>query len=229
MSENLSSRVGRLISGSFNALVDAVENAVPEIVMEETIREIDKVIDEVRAELGRSISNKHLANKRLMEENNKHEELSANIELAINENRDDLAQAAIAKQLDIEAQIPILENNISNCTEQEKELEGYVQALQAKKREMKDELANYKASLNEAMANSSGSPEVSDGSKNNINSKVEKAESAFDRVMENTTGLASGKKSSNMKNEVQIAELQEMANNNRIQERLQDIKNKMKG
>ena len=64
MNENVTVRVGRLISGSLNALVDAVENAVPEAVMEEAIREVDSAIDDVKAELGRVVASKHIANKR---------------------------------------------------------------------------------------------------------------------------------------------------------------------
>ena len=68
MKESLISRVGRIISGSFNSLIDAIENAAPETVMSEAIREIDAAIDDVRVELGRVVASKHLANKRLMEE-----------------------------------------------------------------------------------------------------------------------------------------------------------------
>src|SRR5262245_54886193 len=146
MAESIGSRVGRIISGSVHALIDAVENAAPEIVMEEAIREVDEAIDEVRAELGRAAANKHLASSRLMEENRKHEELSANIETAVRDKRDDLATAAISRQFDIEAQIPVLETTISECQAREKELEGYIAALQAKKREMQDALRQYVAS-----------------------------------------------------------------------------------
>lgn len=229
MKESLSGRVGRLISGSFNALVDAVENAAPEIVMEEAIREIDGVIDEVRTELGRVVANKHMSNTRLMEENNKYEELSANIEMAIEKDRDDLAEAAVSKQLDIEVQIPILENNISECSVKEKELESYIQALQAKKREMKGELALYRESTKEAAAVSGNGPVTSANTKESVNAKVEKAESAFDRVLEKATGLASVQRSTDAKTAAQVAELQDMAHKNRVNERLQSIKSKMKG
>jgi len=229
MKESLSGRVGRLISGSFNALIDAVENAAPEIVMEEAIREIDGVIDEVRTELGRVVANKHMSNTRLMEENNKYEELSANIELAIEKNRDDLAEAAVSKQLDIEVQIPILENNISECSIKEKEFESYIQALQAKKREMKGELDNYRESTKEAEAISGNGPVTSASTKESVNKKVEKAESAFDRVLEKATGLASVQRSTDAKTAAQVAELQTMAHKNRVNERLQSIKSKMKG
>ena len=52
MSENILSRVTRLVSGSVNSIVDAVENAAPETVMREAIREVETAIDDVRAELG---------------------------------------------------------------------------------------------------------------------------------------------------------------------------------
>jgi len=229
MKENLVGRVGRLISGGFNALVDAVENASPELIMEEAIREVDGVIDEVRTELGRVVANKHLSNTRLVEENNKHEELAENIELAVKEGRDDLAEAAISKQLDIEMQVPVLEANIAECSSNEKELESYILALQAKKREMQDEVRQYRESKKEAAAISGDGPVTSANAKESVNTKVGKAESAFDRVLENATGLASVQRNTDAKTASQVAELQEMARKNRVQERLQSIKSNIKG
>ena len=64
MSESLSSRVGRIISGSFHALVDAVENAAPENVMEQAIREIETAIADVRVDLGKVEAQRHLSASR---------------------------------------------------------------------------------------------------------------------------------------------------------------------
>ncbi len=224
MRDNLASRVGRIISGSFNALIDAVENSVPETVMEEAIREIDGAIDEVRAELGRVAANKHLANSRLLDENGKHEDLSGKIEMAVNENRDDLAEAAIASQLDIEAQIPILESTIGDCVNQEKELEGYISALQAKKREMKDELKQYRKARQGASAVAAGGS-ASASHSGSVESRVSKAESAFDRVLENTTGLMARVGTGDKNSAAKLAELEEMSHKKRIKERLAAVKN----
>jgi len=98
MKESIGSRVGRLIAGSVNAVISAVENAAPEVVMEQALREIDGATDEVRTELGRVIAAKHLANKRLIEESRKHESLAEQIELAVKQGREDLAEAAIARR-----------------------------------------------------------------------------------------------------------------------------------
>ena len=65
MSETLSRRVGRLVSGGFHALIDAAENLAPEAVMNESIREIERAVDEVRAELGKVLAQKHLAAKKM--------------------------------------------------------------------------------------------------------------------------------------------------------------------
>jgi phage shock protein A len=226
MNENITSRVGRIISGSLNALVDAVENAVPETVMEEAIREIDSVIDEVRAEMGRVVAKKHLANTRLMEENKKHESLTEKIELAVAESREDLAEAAISQQLDIEAQIPVLEATIGDCVTQEKELEGYITALQAKKREMKEELQQFRAA--KTAAGSATPSGTGTGSGSTAESRVDKASSAFDRVVEKATGVLGSTGASDRETATKLAELDDLARKNRIQERLAAVKNKSK-
>jgi len=132
MSVSLTNRVSRIINGSVNAIMDAIEDSAPDVVMTQAIRDIDGAIDDVRAELGKVIASKHLASKRLGEKNIKHEGLAANIELAIKEGREDLAEAAVSQQMDIEVQMPVLEQSIIDANEQEREFEGYIAALQAK-------------------------------------------------------------------------------------------------
>ena len=224
MKESLIGRVGRIISGSFNSLIDAIENAAPETVMSEAIREIDAAIDDVRVELGRVVAGKHLANRRLMEENRKHEDLGEKIELAIKEGRDDLAEAAISRQIDIEAQIPVLEATINDCGSNEKELEGYITALQAKKREMKEELRQFRESMKETVTFSSSNSDTGVEASSDVERKVAKAESAFERIAEKATGIPGGGHTADRQTATKLAELEEIARKNRIQERLAAIK-----
>lgn len=223
MKESITTRVGRIISGSVNALVDAVENAAPEVVMEEALREIDSAVDEVGVELGKLVANKHLANTRLMEESKRHEDLAEKIELAIQEGRDDLAEAAISKQLDVEAQLPVLERTIAESAEQEKELEGYISALRARKREMQQELAKFVESRKQAGNGSGGDTGGSAASGNNVESKVAKATSAFERVLEKQTNLPANQQTDRATSS-KLAELDDLARKNRISERLAAIK-----
>jgi phage shock protein A len=224
MKESLIGRVGRIISGSFNSLIDVIENAAPETVMSEAIREIDAAIDDVRVELGRVVAGKHLANRRLMEENRKHEDLGEKIELAVKEGRDDLAEAAISQQIDIEAQIPVLEATINDCGNNEKELEGYITALQAKKREMKEELRQFRESMKETVTFSPASSDSGVEASSDVERKVAKAESAFERIAEKATGIPGGGRTADRQTATKLAELEEIARKNRIQERLAAVK-----
>lgn len=227
MREGIAGRVGRIVAGSFNAIVDAVENAAPEVVMEQALREIDDAIAEVRSELGKEVAKKHLANKRLLEENRKHDELVEQISMALSDGREDLAEAAVSKQLDIEAQIPILENSITECSETEQELEGYINALQAKKREMQEELAQYKASRSEASAPVQRDVDGRVSSSSSVQNRVAQAESAFDRVLAAQTGVGSSGAATRTEDAAKLAELEALARKNRIQERLAEYKSKV--
>ena len=115
MADTLGARVGRIVSGSAHALIDTIEGAMPDAIVQQTLREIDKAVDDVRAELGRTIAGKHLANKRLTEQSSRHEELAGQIELALRESREDLARAAVEHQLDVEAQVPVLEATVADA------------------------------------------------------------------------------------------------------------------
>jgi len=223
MKETLINRVGRIISGSVNSLIESIENAAPESVLTQAMREVESAIDDIRQELGQVLAKKHLAGTKLMEENKRHEDLAGKIELAVNENRDDLAEAAIARQLDIEAQIPVLKATISDCDDQEKELENYLNALMAKRREMNEELIQFRQTAKAAGDQvSSDSPAGSNADR--VESRVSKAESAFDRVIERATGLPGQAGTSSRKTAAQLAELEELARKNKIRERLAQLK-----
>ncbi len=215
MRDGLVSRVTRLVSGSINSLVEAVENTAPETVMKEAIRELESAIDEVRGELGVIIASKHHASKRLAETTAKHEELFEKINLAVGQERDDLAKAAISKQLDLEAQIPVLENAVQEIGQKVTELEGYVSALQGRKREMEGDLETFRKSKSDI--DTAG---VNPGnSSSSVEQKAGKAETAFNRAMTAATGLEVTV-ATDSDTTAKLEELEEIARDNRIAERL---------
>lgn len=225
MNDRITTRVGRIISGTVNKLVDAAEGVAPEAVMEQAIREVDQAIDEVRAELGKTIAGKHLANTRLAEETRKHEELSEKIRLALEEGRNDLAESAVSRLLDIEAQIPILERTITQAKEQEFDLEGFVTALQARKREMKEELTNFRSAVKQSAQDTS---EGGEGAGRSVEQTMRGADSAFDRVMEQASGLPGATTTPDRKTAKDLAELDDLSRANRIKERLGAFKAQQK-
>ena len=219
MSETLSRRVGRLVSGGFHALIDAAENLAPEAVMNESIREIENAVDEVRAELGKVLAQKHLAAKKMADESNRHEAIDANLQAAVAAGRDDLAEAGIAEQMDIEARLPVLENTIADCAAQEKELEGFIAALQAKKREMQQQLQDWRAAQ---QSMSTGKTAGGNGSDlNRIARDAEKSGNAFDRVMGRQNSVHSSTDAAQL---AKLKELEDLSRNNRIAERLAALK-----
>ena len=220
MKEGIAARVSRLISANVHSLVDKIEDLAPEAVMAQAIREIDGAIDEVRAELGLVVANKHLAGNRVAEERRRHEDLGERIQVAVKENRDDLAEAAIARQMDIEAQIPVLEKAIADYGNKEKELEGFVAALRAKKREMEEEISNFRAAARSAAGQ--GVLTGDSARPSSVGDKVDKASAAFERVM-GASGVPSGS-NSDVKTAAQLAELEDLARKNRVSERLAAIK-----
>ena len=219
MSETLSRRVGRLVSGGFHALIDAAENLAPEAVMNESIREIERAVDEVRAELGKVLAQKHLAAKKMADESNRHEAIDANLQAAVDAGRDGLAEAGIAEQMDIEARLPILENTIADCAAQEKELEGFIAALQAKKREMQQQLQDWRAAQQ-----SMGTGKTAGGNGSDLNRiarNAEKSGNAFDRVMGRQNSVHSSTDAAQL---AKLKELEDLSRNNRIAERLAALK-----
>ena len=215
MSETLSRRVGRLVSGGFHALIDAAENLAPEAVMNESIREIERAVDEVRAELGKVLAQKHLAAKKMADESNRHEAIDANLQAAVDAGRDDLAEAGIAEQMDIEARLPILENTIADCAAQEKELEGFIAALQAKKREMQQQLQDWRAAQQNI---DTGKTAGGNGSNlNRIARDAEKSGNAFDRVMGRQNSVHNSTDAAQL---AKLKELEDLSRNNRIWHRV---------
>ena len=219
MSETLSRRVGRLVSGGFHALIDAAENLAPEAVMNESIREIERAVDEVRTELGKVLAQKHLAAKKMADESNRHEAIDANLQAAVAAGRDDLAEAGIAEQMDIEARLPVLENTIADCAAQEKELEGFIAALQAKKREMQQQLQDWRAAQQSVGAGKAAGGNGSD--LNRIARDAEKSGNAFDRVMGRQNSVHNSTDAAQL---AKLKELEDLSRNNRIAERLAALK-----
>ncbi|VEN74409.1 Phage shock protein A (PspA) family protein [Candidatus Desulfarcum epimagneticum] len=226
MKEKLTTRARRIISGSVHSIIDSIENAAPESVLCESIREVESAIDEIQIELGQTAAKKHLAVSKLAEENKKHEDLNEKIKTAIYEKRDDLAEVAIARQLDIEAQIPVLESAVNDFKNREKDLEGYAKALKAKKREMKEELDLFAKNVSKTP----GDPDsISFANKSDdLERRVRTAQSTFERVFEKNAGIPGNRLTSEMKFSAQLAELEEITRKNRVQERLSAIKGEIK-
>jgi phage shock protein A len=221
MSETLKTRVGRVIAGGVHALIDRIEDQAPEAMMEQSIREADTVISDVRHELGVVSANRHLAQQQHASLNSQHAKLAGQIDDALSGAREDLARAAVARQLDIEAQLPVIETTLSEYTRQESELQGYVAALLAKKREMQDALSDFRKSRASAAATAST---AGGAGGSNAEHRIEGVTGAFDRIYERQTGLTGTARGNTLQQAAKLKELDDMARDNKIAERMAQLK-----
>lgn len=221
MADTLKSRVGRVIAGGVHALIDRIEDQAPEAVMEQSLREADAVIDDVRHELGLVSANRHLAQQQHAAQNSHHERLSAQVQQALAQGRDDLVRAAVARQLDIEAQIPVLEMALAEHVRQESELQAYVAALLAKKREMTEALAEFRKSR----AQASGAAAAAGGAGGSrAEQRMDQVTGAFDRLYQRQTGLTGTARGTTLQQAAQLKELDELVRDNKIAERMARLK-----
>ncbi|KAB2931697.1 MAG: PspA/IM30 family protein [Candidatus Contendobacter sp.] len=217
MADTFATRVSRIIVGGAHALLDKAEDLAPEATMAQAIREIEQIIAEVRVDLGKAEAAKHLVLSRMAKLNAEHEKLSEQIDTALTLERDDLAKAAIGRQADIEDLLPVLQKALDERAERGKELESYIVALLAKKRELDQALTDYQASL----ASQATSPFSGSGS--DRQTRIDDAESSFGRVMARQTG-ASGIDPGLNEQAAKLKELADMQRGNRIAERLAALK-----
>jgi len=220
MTDSLRTRVARLIAGGAHALMDRMENVAPAALLEQAAREVDQLADEVRAELGKVTANRHLAQQQHLNLNREHEELHTAIDAALAAGKDDLARAAIARQIDIEAQLPVLEASLTERVQKEKELTGYVDALIAKRREMDAAIRDFEASRQKAQA--PGLDAASPASP--VAQRLQAAQAAFDRTHQRHTGLDATGRHASMEQTTKLRELGELMRDNKINERLAALK-----
>ncbi len=220
MADSLRARVTRLIAGGAHALLDKLEDSAPVAILEQSVREVEGVTDEVRAELGLTVANRHLAQQHHSGLNKEHEDLSGAITDALKSSREDLAKPAISRQLDIEAQLPVLESSLSELTSQERELTGFVDALMGKKREMEAAIREFEASrrLVESDALRGGNAATSSSA------KLQAAQSSFDRTYQRQTGLDVSARGTTLEQSAKLKELSDLVRENKIKERLAALK-----
>src|SRR5918997_6594702 len=109
MAEPIYLRVKRVLSASIEDAVDAMERAGGTSVMREAVRELDRALDEVRAEHEAVTARRLQAARQQRLFRERAAGLDEKARFALGEGREDLAEAALSRQLDFEAQAAALE------------------------------------------------------------------------------------------------------------------------
>jgi phage shock protein A len=217
MSDSITTRVARLIAGGTHALLDKAENLAPDAMMAQSMREIEQVIAEIRLDLGKAEAAKHLVTLQITKLQQEQQTLDTQITIALAQQRDDLATAAIGRQTDIEDFLPVLQKSLSEQTERGTVLVSYITALLAKKRELEQILTHYLATQTESAQSTTHTNPL------NAQTRVENAETAFERILARQLGV-SGLPMGQLEDAAKLKELADLKRNHRIAERLAAVK-----
>src|ERR1700723_1950627 len=145
--EGILARMGRLLAAIASQTIDNAESSNKVAVVKQAIREIDAGADEARYALGKSRAEEFRLKRRREQLDAEAAGLTEKIRLAIAENREDLARAGIARQIDLESQGLALERATDFIELEIDEQTKALQAMLGARREAEARLADLEASL----------------------------------------------------------------------------------
>jgi hypothetical protein len=212
MAETIRTRVGRLIAGFSNAAIDAVEGRDPLMVAEEALREIGRIIGQARNDVGAIDAERYRVTQRQSQLKAERDGLDAKIGTALREDREDLARAGIARQIDIDTQISTLAVTIADIDERLETAREALGAALATQRDAEHRVAllrNPKPAKGEAILY--GSSAKANAERTN---KLEGSLSVIDRV----TGTPT------LKGNADIEALEDLHRQDEITRRLAELK-----
>jgi phage shock protein A len=215
--EGVVARVGRVMAGMANSVVDMAEQANPEAILAQALREIDGAVDEVRTELGRAKGEQIRVAARMKQLEEERGTLEKRIDTALKSGRDDLAEAGIARQLDIEAQANLLAQLRAESEAEIQKLESSLDAIRASRREAEDRLQDLRHTT--TVAPDGTLMGGRDTRVDRASVKVERAMNAASRI----TGVPSGP---SPQDAGALQDLEALHRDNQIKERLAQLKAK---
>ena len=220
MTDKLLHRISRLVSGIAHDALSQAEQAAPVPVMEQAIREIDEATSEVRTEIGKAEATKFNLERRIGELRSEYDGLQAQIDLALKQGKEDLAEAGVGRQLDIENQVALLNRAVADAEDDVAKMSESLGALQASRREAQDRLRDLKSA-----ANGAGPGGAPTAGKRRAAAKASDAIDNAQRVGESLTGVPgeAGKISTK-----DLEDLAELHRQHEIRERLAKHKARMK-
>jgi phage shock protein A len=147
--EGILARMGRLLAAIASQTIDNAESHNKIAMVKQAIRDIDSGADEARYALGKSRAEEFRLKRRRDELDTQTAALTEKINLAVAENREDLARAGIARQIDLESQGLALERATDFIELEIDEQTKALQAMLSARREAESRLADLEASLSQ--------------------------------------------------------------------------------
>jgi len=218
MAESIFLRVRRICSARIEDTVDRMETEGGDAVMREAIREVDRAIDEIRSQQSAAMARRLQAAKQQAMVEKKIAELGSKAQFAVDSGRDDLAEAALSRQVDFEAELEKLVKTQGSTAEEEAKLEDSLASLRSRKVQMEDALRAF----GEAQAEAAMGGDKGFHVQQKIERQVEQAEAAFDRAMGGAGGVGFTRADADTINKV--SELDQLHKGSSVKERLAALK-----
>jgi phage shock protein A len=147
--EGILARMGRRLAAIAGQTIDNAENSNKVALAKQAIREIDAGAAEARYALGKSRAEEFRLKRRREELDAEVAGLNDKIRLALAENREDLARAGVARQIDLESQALALERAMDFIELEIDEQTKALQAMLGARREAESRLADLELSLSQ--------------------------------------------------------------------------------
>jgi phage shock protein A len=186
MDESIFVRVQRVVSAGLDSAVSNVERANSTGLMREAMREADRAIDRLVVERETALARSRNADARLKTCRQEHASLDEQARFALTQQRADLAQAAIERQVELEEQIAALEAGRTQALADDQRLERAIEELTRRRQQMKEELVAFRNGQSAAAAVADVAMPIEE----RMAKKVAEAESLFDRVLEEAGGVS---------------------------------------
>ena len=173
MAEPILKRVQRIVSAGLESAADAAERLNGSGMMRHAIREVDQAMDQVAKRLDSAKACAMQADWRRAAISDQVDALGRDARFALDKGRDDLAEAAVGRQLDLEAEADQLKQAQAEAEREAAQLQASLDELKARKADMERDYAALEAARREAQAL---------GKDPATERKVKRAEAAFDRA-----------------------------------------------
>ena len=225
MKDSISNRIGRIIAGTANSIVSKIEGLAPDSVHEQAINELDQALDEVKVELGLVSAQKYQVSKSMARLNGENAKLDEHVMTAYRAGRKDLVESALARQTDIEDQLPTLEAQLGRLSGQEKEHIQALTGLIAKRNEIEDELHEFRSRADEST--SCEEPDTFDSVRGEAIRKAEETEVSVSRVVSRTVGMNRSALTSNSRESAKLVELANLSRKAKIEAKLKVLEERI--
>jgi len=179
MAESIFVRVQKVVTGGLDTAVGAAEQLSGTSLMRQAIRDMEGAIAKARDGAEAARSRRLHAEHQIAGARQQLATLKEQARFALGKGRDDLAEAAIARQIDVEGHIARLDTARADAATEERRLEDSRTELNLRKGRMEEELAAFQSARRSAELDGAapGTPDAK------VQRKAERAEDSFRRAM----------------------------------------------